>query len=222
MPLPPPDFDVLFADGATVVDPRSGRTATIDVEQVGELRLPTGRVYACDPFVGLHEDAQPFTATVEPGAYAVHVARARWQEPDDVRVAAAKLVVREEPVVSWELALCTGQDVAALGDDEMFGYGVDAGSGCFIDVSSVPVFANLTENGDDGPIWDAFEDAGHVAVGACVDDPHGSHNVAVFSSGWGDGAYPTWVGYTAQGAVACFVTEFFVVPDSRTDGVADE
>jgi hypothetical protein len=31
-------------------------------------------------------------------------------------------------------------------------------------------------------------------------------------AGWGDGAYPTWVGRDARGDVTCFVTDFFVVP----------
>ena len=34
----------------------------------------------------------------------------------------------------------------------------------------------------------------------------------------GDGVYPTWIGRTVEGEVACFVTEFFVVPDERTKG----
>jgi hypothetical protein len=39
----------------------------------------------------------------------------------------------------------------------------------------------------------------------------------VFSSGGGDGYYPTWVGRTADGEVACFLTDFFVLEDDEED-----
>lgn len=40
-------------------------------------------------------------------------------------------------------------------------------------------------------------------------------NVTVISSGWGDGAYPAFTGYTASDAVAAFATGFMVVPPKR-------
>jgi hypothetical protein len=46
---------------------------------------------------------------------------------------------------------------------------------------------------------------------AVTDEPTGA-NVTVVSSGWGDGLYPTFIGYAASGAVASFVTDFMVVP----------
>jgi hypothetical protein len=49
------------------------------------------------------------------------------------------------------------------------------------------------------------------AAGAVTDEPSGA-NVILVSSGWGDGAYPTFVGYAAAGEVSSFVTDFMVVP----------
>ena len=223
MPISPPDFASLFTEGMTFTDRPGpdGRPTRITVETIGTLSLPTGQVYACDPFIGLYgNEVEAFSVCVKPGSYLVQVAR-HWLTATNRRIAAARLVIRDEPVAAWELAVRPGQDVTELGDDAFFGYGVDAGAGCFIDVSAAPVFADLTENGDDGPVWDAFESADHVAVGAMVASPDDKHTIAVFSSGWGDGAYPTWVGRTAEGEVACFATEFFVVPDER-DSDSDE
>lgn len=42
----------------------------------------------------------------------------------------------------------------------------------------------------------------------------GTHTLAAFTSGWGDGCYPTWMGRSATGEVTCFVTDFFVAADS--------
>jgi hypothetical protein len=41
--------------------------------------------------------------------------------------------------------------------------------------------------------------------------------VVSVSSGWGDGVYPTYVGYSAGGAVTSFVTDFLVVPITPLD-----
>jgi len=36
----------------------------------------------------------------------------------------------------------------------------------------------------------------------------GTANIIAFMSGPGDGVYPTWIGYAADGQVVCFITDF--------------
>ncbi|MEV0413021.1 DUF4241 domain-containing protein [Streptomyces sp. NPDC050448] len=219
MPIAAPDFSWFFTPGSTF-SYEEGPTGTLSVVDGGELWLPTGRVVACDPFIGLGGGyVSPFTAEAAPGRYRVEVAMATLTEPGEapaadphLRVAAARLVITDTPAVTWELAVKDGQDPAELGEDGFFGYGVDAGTGSFYDAAADDSFPDC--EGDEGPLWDAFEAAGHRASVHLVEGENG-HNLAAFSSGFGDGHYPTWVGRDAAGTVTCFVTDFFVVPDGQ-------
>ncbi|MEV7519974.1 DUF4241 domain-containing protein [Streptomyces sp. NPDC091371] len=216
MPMTAPDYSLHFTPGHTF-SYESGVTGTMATVGVGELSLPTGRVVACDPFVYLGSgDVEPFTAQVPPGRYRVEAAIATLARPGEpaaarphTRVAAARLVIRDVPAVTWEIALQEGQDPAELGEDEFYGYGVDAGTGCFYDPSADGAFPGTEE--EEGPVWAAMEAAGDGPMMFLAEGRDG-HNLAAFTSGWGDGAYPTWVGRDAAGEITCFLTDFFVVP----------
>ena len=219
MPLPAPDFVRMFQDGARYPWP-ADRAAVVFVRQTGELMMPSGRVTACDPFIGLEfvEDAEPFTVTVPPGRYPVDVCMVGWTkegEPDGAAVpesvAAAKLVISRETPVRWEMAVIGEQDETDLADNQFYGYGVDAGTGCFADHASIPALHELVEEPDDRPgdnrLTDALETANWVEpVNLTTAD--GAANIIAFMSGPGDGAYPTWIGYDVTDQPACFVTDF--------------
>src|SRR6266545_2013952 len=171
-----------------------GTVAVVEVLDAGLLHLPTGRLVACDPFFGssIHESCAAFTVTVPPGHYPVSVAAARVDPaPPDMASSlrlgvAAKLTIRDEPVVAWELALRPGQDLAALGPDERYCFGVDSGNGSFFDASAV----------------DAVVDAAAEL------------NIVMFDCGRGDGCYATWIGRGATGAPACFAADLVLLSDS--------
>jgi uncharacterized protein DUF4241 len=208
-PLQPAYLDLLFRAGTRFVLDTSGFMSdvgdTVIVEQLpaGTLRMPSGRLIAADP-AWIHADAQPFTATVAPGEYPVLLSLVRWADnPRHQRVAAAKLAIRGEPAASWELALLPGQDLRILGDGAFFGFGVDAGMGCFFDATAAPAMARHSPTfvlGDDT--------TGELS------DPEAGANLIAFSSGWGDGAYPTWIGRTTSGDIACFIADMLVLGDN--------
>ncbi|MEU6078707.1 DUF4241 domain-containing protein [Micromonospora sp. NPDC047074] len=58
--------------------------------------------------------------------------------------------------------------------------------------------------------------AAPAAVDAITDEATGA-NVIIVCSGWGDGIYPTFIGYAADGGLTSFVTDFLVVPDQTAD-----
>lgn len=198
-------FNDAFTPGyATTID---GRPVTFSAQQAGTFRLSSGQLVACDPF--WCEDARPFTQPVPAGEFPLTLAVADFG--DQRRIAFAKLAFSAEPVVRWELALVEGQDPSMLQPGEFFGYGVDAGTGAFMDLDAWRAFKAQMEQDeafDDGLV-DEMEKSGGVAGWLLFSSGPGS--VAMFSSGWGDGVYATYWGYDAAGKLAAALTDFYVV-----------
>ncbi|MFD1875708.1 DUF4241 domain-containing protein [Hymenobacter bucti] len=201
----------LFADSATP----TGNLRTLELPG---LVLPTGHLVACDPLA--HCDPQPFTQACPAGRYPVYLHRL----PTENRIAYAELRLSLATVVRWELAVTAEQDPATLAADEIFGYPVSAGLGCFMDHPTVALLAQHdvdleVQLGDDYVSY--YDDylAEHLENDAlagsehCLLQPYADqeNQVAVFQSGYGDGFYPTYVGLDAAGQPVKFVTEFIDV-----------
>jgi Protein of unknown function (DUF4241) len=224
--MTPPDFTRLFAEGSThdFGRPHVGCEMTVRVAEGARLRLPTGRLVAAEPWshLGDSADSYAFTQRVAPGTYPVELIIADYHYPTHPQgregfseVAAARLVIRDAPAVRWRLALREGDDEAQLADDEFYGYPVDGGTGSF---GSAEVFESIARS-------EAIDDLAYIVgdlgradeVGVYTDKTTGD-NLVMFRSGGGDGHYPTWVGYTVGGEVACFVTDFGTLTEDLGDG----
>jgi hypothetical protein len=207
-----PDLDRLLSAGARYSDSRA--EYVIEPHPVGEIILPTGQVVGCDP-LSYAVEAPPFTVTVPAGTYplrawvaVLYQDGAEW----DRRVAALQLTICDEPAMRWEFALTDGR-YPHPGGDAYYGYPVDAGVGTLADLVAVRALAS----------WDydrlekvyiaarAPETPVPGVIGAVTDEQSGA-NAIVVESGWGDGVYPTFIGYTAANAVSSFVTDFSAVP----------
>ncbi|MGH8836825.1 MAG: DUF4241 domain-containing protein [Actinomycetes bacterium] len=203
-----PDFEFMFRAGARYR--WSGREDSIqEIQPIGNIKLATGRLIACDPFWGPRALRQvlPFTVAVEPGGYPVALAVARWDSsghpnvPGRLRsVAAAKVVIRDEPVVAWEPARRSG-DPADEG--KAYGFAVDKGVGCFLDASAMESLMRMNHYG--GVLDDALPEIDKRCAVDLVDADSGL-NIIAFSCPLGAGSYPTWIGHTEAGDVACFVS----------------
>jgi hypothetical protein len=208
-----PDLDRLLQAGSRYV--QDDVTYIVEPHPLGALRLPTGQLAAFDPGV-TDEDDEPFSVSVPPGAYQVTAWVTVLEKEDrewQRRVAALQLVVRAEPVTSWELALIDSDDVAVLEDGEFFGYAVDTGTGAFADLSVSKILAGWdSEDFEEAFDPDEFPEAPVPGHFDRVVAPNSGANLIMVESGWGDGYYPTYVGRTEAGEVACFVTDFLVVP----------
>ncbi|MEJ3745922.1 DUF4241 domain-containing protein [Actinomycetes bacterium KLBMP 9797] len=209
-----PDLDRLLTPGVSIVDGLV--TYQIERHLVGDAVLPTGQVVGCDPLVG-RAGAEPFTVQAPPGRYPLVASIAvLYRDGTELqrRVVALQLVVRDQPAVQWELALVAGQDPGELGDDDFFGYAVDAGMGTLADLAAVRALAAWDhERVEDAYIPAELPEAPVPGlVGAVVDVETGA-NVVTVTTGWGDGVYPTFVSRGAAGEVTSFLTDFLVLPD---------
>ncbi|WP_372346379.1 DUF4241 domain-containing protein [Streptomyces sp. KL116D] len=78
-----------------------------------------------------------------------------------------------------------------------YGYGVDAGTGCFYDAESDG--ASRCEWATRGPLWDAFEEHDHAPGPYLITSPSTGHTLAAFGSGWRR-RLPPWIGRTSDRA----------------------
>ncbi|WP_232668466.1 DUF4241 domain-containing protein [Pseudonocardia sp. TRM90224] len=206
---PGPEIETMFEPGARyLLEPvGSGPLDEVDVEirRLGPLRMSTGRIIVCDPGY-LPGQQTPFNVSLPPGHHDVVVALARFVEnPEHVRVAGCRVGVRDAQVATWEPAVPIGSDVDELGDGEFFASGVDGGRLCVFDAAALPgeVFHDVIDTSD-------YTDE--------MDDWTTGLNLIAFQSGWGDGAYPAWVGRDAGGDVVCFVVDTQVLDNATLLG----
>jgi hypothetical protein len=190
---------------------RGAQTIGFVAHDIGLLEVTTGRVAASDPLVS--PDPPAFTQAVPNGRHPVRVIAARFGE--DERIAYALLRFSEASAVRWANARSGEEDTQPLGAGEFFGYGVDSGTGCFMDPHAGRLLSARMEQEDDyfETIIDEMEKTyAHTRSWADIHpDASSPSNVICFSSGWGDGSYPSFFGFDAEGKVAVLVTDFMVV-----------
>jgi len=162
-----------------------------------ELFLPSGGIVVGEYL--LDSEGLAVETSVPAARYPVHATLASDGEAD-VRVAFASLVVSDAPTVRWE---------------EIGTIAVDGGSTAFISVEGRDALIDLFER--DQAAWDRFysEDLWDSQVAhdyrATEWPVEDELNIAYFSSGFGDGGYPVFIGYDAQDRPTRIVADFYVV-----------
>jgi len=124
------------------------------------------------------------------------------------------------------MAVVASQDPTTLHAKDVFGYPVDSGTGSFIDAEAAALLRQRlqAEDGFNQIIIDGMEKTyvhtwSYASVRPAV---RYEGNCVVFSSGWGDGLYASYFGYSAADDVVCLVTDFDVLwredfPDEEAD-----
>ncbi|AZN96968.1 DUF4241 domain-containing protein [Mesorhizobium sp. M9A.F.Ca.ET.002.03.1.2] len=174
----------------------------ITVTTIGDLELPTGEIVACDPLItGLGRPA--FSRKVKPGRYPLMLLQAQG------RIAAAVLRFSPGLPVHWELATFD-RDRPQAYKSQFFEFIVDNAVATFMDKS---VLALMTDQEElDGYL----ADVAWSIDGFGMDNPIDGNplNVAMFDTGFGDGAYRSFWGLDAAGEPLLLMTDFEVLENA--------
>lgn len=177
-----------FADGGRAALEGLGEV-TLRQRMLGELRLTSGRLVASDAF---SLDSSPFAVTLPVGMYPVFltIAEGNGQQLPIF----ARLQVSERPATHWRAAGA---------------YAVDSGTASFRDAEVEETLDRQMGLAREHPLLPKVQALLEANMGGMVElAPAPAANVAVFSSAFSDGVYPTWFGLDTDGQVASVVTRF--------------
>jgi hypothetical protein len=195
----------------------------INLLEIGDLKVPTGKIVACDPLVTIN--FTPFNKAVKPGIYPVKIYVAQTKTSGD-RYAIAKLEFSTKKADKWVLALHDGEDTSELKNpDDYFGFPVDAGLGGFFDYKAALEYAKFEDQFQkDHPGGNIYTDYLATEFKKNATDPkedgdwinlkipNSDLNITMFRSGYGDGSYPAYWGMTKNNEIVSLVIDFLVLP----------
>ena len=214
-----------------------GKLYRFEVVDCGDLYLPSGRLVACDPFAGMDRGGNPYIQ-VPKGRFPVRVTIADVSGKADsshIREAYASLILSRsaEAIRRVLTPLRKGEESPAISEGEFIGFGVDAGTACFVDdralESSMPPeeewLEGLFENDDPASWFARMDNPEHIRKGiANIPLPlaQSGENLVLFHSGWGDGVYPVVGGYDQDGNLVAVHIDLLVVLGETNDDEAAE
>jgi hypothetical protein len=173
---------------------------------IGKLKISSGRIISCDPWL-MDEYAKPYKDSFPIGNFPMQLSLARLK---DVEVVAfARILFSDKPVVRWSYALLPGQENIPIGGKEIIGYHVDAQLGLFMDQAAYQALQKDTVNNRRTVILKATSTHKHEGWRYGIYE-YENQNLAVFTSGIGDGRYANYIGYDANGKICRLLTDFAI------------
>ena len=178
---------------------------------IGQLKLPSGRVVACDPY--FCSSAMPFSLKVTPGTYEVQLYQTNSQEWGQ-RIALARILF-----TPGKRVFTLQRSVKEFTDSN--GYFVDSGIGSFMDILACQtlseVFAEHYRTNPQGNYYSDILESEFKMNAINPNDigkwnlhslPNSTLNVAMFASGLGDGNFESFWGLDEYGEIVSLVTDF--------------
>src|SRR2546422_1586266 len=192
----------------------------------GQLELPSGRLVACDPFAALRPNDNAFVQTHK-GRFPVFVTLADVSPAQDrshIREAYASIVFSaENEAYRKTIPLArAGERRPETKDGEFVGFGVDAGTACFVDDCVIgrcmpdPMtwHEEVFDNQKPDSWFHRMDDPNHIRPGIAniiLPLAQNGENLILFHSGWGDGVYPVVASFDSADRLVAMHIDFFVI-----------
>lgn len=190
----------------------------IETFDVGKINLPTGNLVACDPLIT--NDMAAFKVSFPTGDFPVNV----HKERDSNCVAYVEIIFSDDETVDWKMATTEGQNVEELKEEEIFGYPVESGMGCFMDVKTQESLNELEQklferkSDDFQGIYEEFFHEHFFDENGAIDqfaflkpNDEESANIFAFETGYGEGFYASYIGFGRDNQPLKIVTEFIEI-----------
>lgn len=190
----------------------------IETFDAGKINLPTGRIVACDPLIT--NDMKGFKVSFPKGEFPVLV----HKERESNCVAYVEIVFSNSAISEWKLATTEGQNLNDLKDEEIFGYPVESGMGCFMDVETQDNLNRLEQKlfqrkaADFMGIYEEFFHEHFFDENGAIDQfaflkPHDEKpgNIFAFETGYGEGFYASYIAFAVDNQPVKTITEFIEI-----------
>ncbi|AZA90689.1 Uncharacterised protein [Chryseobacterium nakagawai] len=186
--------------------------------EVGKIYLSSGKLVACDPLIT--NDMLPFSTEFPKGEFSVML----HKEIESNCVAYAEIIFNTTAITDWKLATTAGQNIKELTEDEVFGYPVESGMGCFMDVDTQNSLNELEQKlyhnkgGDFMGIYEEFFHGHFFDENGAIDQyaflkPSEAHpgTIFAFETGYGEGFYASYIAFDKNQSPVKIITEFIEI-----------
>ncbi|WP_159479469.1 DUF4241 domain-containing protein [Chryseobacterium sp. 18068] len=192
----------------------------LETMEIGKVSLPSGKVVVRDPLVSLDANQSPYFVQAPKGNFPVTISVVKSEDWGD-RYAVVKVEFTKEKPLVYREALIGIEELEGVTKDDFFGFGVDAGLGCITDAEVLPLVDKFTDESDVDNLYDDYfaeifaqsykhnpdnqRDAGDW-INWTV--PNTEYQIPMFASGFGDGEYPVYFAYDANGEICGLYIQF--------------
>lgn len=206
----------------------------MEVMAIGNVSLPSGKIVVRDPLVYLSSNEKPYFIQAPKGDFPVTIAVVKSEDWGD-RYAVVKVEFTKEKPVVYREALIGIEDLEDVAEDDFFGFSVDAGLGCITDAEVLPFVDQFVASTDVDNVYDDYfaeifaqsykdhpnnqRDAGDWISWTV---PNTNYQIPMFASGFGDGSYPVYFAYDANGEVCGLYIQFIDVELALSEDGDDE
>lgn len=191
----------------------------LETYEVGKIHISSGKIVASDALIS--PDKSAFNQEFPKGDFQVLV----HKERESNCIAYAEIVFDKNQLAeNWALALCDDQNPNDLKEGEIFGYPVESGMGSFMDKDAQYALNNLEQElfhkkgADFLGIYEEFFHSHFFDEKGAIDQfavlkPYDNkkENIVAFETGYGEGFYASYIGYSKDNQVVKLISEFIEI-----------